>query len=779
MIDLISQPLSRIEQSLEGGTGPGGDETRIDLHVHSHASGFATNWWVRGLGLGIETRESYTTPDEVWTRARASGMNLVTLTDHESLDGCQELLGHAEFVSGIEVNATFPDDQTTVDVLVYGLTMHDYREIQARRPDVYRLVAYLREANLVHVLAHPLFDLGNRLGRAQIEKRMVLFGCWEWINGARPETQNRLAARIAAATDAASLREIARRHGLPQPFHRRISGTAGSDDHGGLHIGRAWTRLPKVTSVADLLEAMRAGETLPCGESGSVNHMVHTGFAIAANAVSENQDAIAAPESLSNLKEILPLVPMLSAGNVRQLLASRYEARVNQSLSSGGGGFPTLQAISSIGRLVEGHLLVAPYVGIHTYFAGEARKADLLAREFGLLDGPLHIGVVVDDLDEIHGVATMYRNLELVSRRHPTAQVALVRCSGDAASEADVPHMRAIAELPLPLYPGRALGVPSVLEVFDHLAAANYDVVHIATPGPLGLAFLFAATTLGIPVIGAYHTEYAAYARTLSGDHLLGDIVEGVVREFYRRCSAIAASSQATARALQERGFGDRIAVLRNGVDSELLAPDQRDEALHARLGGGRTLLLFVGRVSREKDLDWLASGYRNLRARRDDVHLVIVGDGPHRADLEQILDGAATFTGFLQGHELARTIASCDVFLFPSTTDTLGRAVLEAQACGLPAVVRDAGGASECLLPGVSGYVVPVGDDDGYWAAVESLIDDVEQRRHLSQAARDFAVQRTWADVLDGFLALCRTVARREETLSEPAYRTPIEVAV
>ena len=394
-------------------------------------------------------------------------------------------------------------------------------------------------------------------------------------------------------------------------------------------------------------------------------------------------------------------------------------------------------------------------------------------------DGPLRVGVVVDDLDEIHGVATMYRNLERVSHDHPSAQVALVRCYGDTASEADVPHMRAIAELPLPLYPGRALGVPSMLEVFDHLAAANYDVVHIATPGPLGLAFLFAATTLGVPVIGAYHTEYAAYARTLSGDHLLGDIVEGVVREFYRRCSAIAASSQATALALQERGFGERIAVLRNGVDSELLSPEQRDGALHDSLGDGRNLLLFVGRVSREKDLDWLASGYRALRERRDDVHLVIVGDGPYRKELELALDGAATFTGFLQGQELARTIASCDLFLFPSTTDTLGRAVMEAQACGLPAIVRDAGGASECLISGESGIVVPVGDDDGYWSAVETLIDDTRRRRRMSQAARDFAVQRTWTDVLEGFLALCRSVSGREASVAEAADRTLIEVAV
>ena len=123
-----------------------------------------------------------------------------------------------------------------------------------------------------------------------------------------------------------------------------------------------------------------------------------------------------------------------------------------------------------------------------------------MAREFGLSDGPLRVGVVVDDLDKKLTASPRSRNLEqALWPLHPMANVSLVRCYGDAASDADVPHMRAIAQLPLPLYPGRSLGVPSVLEVFDHLMAANYDVVHIATPGPLGLAFLFAATTLGIP----------------------------------------------------------------------------------------------------------------------------------------------------------------------------------------------------------------------------------------------------------------------------------------
>src|SRR3954469_4289974 len=103
----------------------------------------------------------------------------------------------------------------------------------------------------------------------------------------------------------------------------------------------------------------------------------------------------------------------------------------------------------------------------------------------------------------------------------------------------------------------------------------------------------------------------------------------------------------------------------------------------------------------------------------------------------------------------------------------------MEAQACGLPAVVRDAGGASECLLRDESGCVVPVGDDTGYWSTVETLIDDAQERRRMSQAAHQFAVQQTWSDVLDDFLSLCRAVAGRQEDVSKVAATKPIEVAV
>jgi hypothetical protein len=151
---------------------------RIDLHLHSIESGASTNWWVKGLGLGLETRESYTPPEEAYRKAKAAGMDFANLTDHETINGAVTLTDHPDSLVGEEVGTVFPEDNSHIDVLVYGLDASHQPEIQARRPNVYALVEYLREAGLVHVLAHPLFEVGAPLTRAGVEKRMVLFPLW-------------------------------------------------------------------------------------------------------------------------------------------------------------------------------------------------------------------------------------------------------------------------------------------------------------------------------------------------------------------------------------------------------------------------------------------------------------------------------------------------------------------------------------------------------------------------------------------------------------------------
>lgn len=368
--------------------------TRIDLHLHSRASGTATNWWVKGLGSGIEARESYTHPEDAYCMAREAGMDFVTLTDHETIEGALHLRDrHADFIVGEEVCASFPDDGSQVDILVYGLDEEMHQEIQARRRNVYQLVSCLREAGLVYVLAHPMYGLSGSLPRAAVERRLVLFSLWEFVNGSRPAAQNRLAREIAEGVGPLELRQMAGRCGLQVPAHRRVRGTGGSDDHGGLYGGETFTVLPRVSCAGELLEALAAGDCHPAGADGSPDKLTHTAFKIAGGALREGESRHAArllqrlsptgrlrPAKAPNggLLERLPLLSRLPEAAMKKELVRRYESRVAEALRGAGSGFPALDLLGALSGLLEGHGYIAPYVALHGYFGRESDRKSVV-----------------------------------------------------------------------------------------------------------------------------------------------------------------------------------------------------------------------------------------------------------------------------------------------------------------------------------------------------------------------------------------------------------------
>lgn len=736
-----------------------GDATvsRIDLHLHSRASGVATNWWVTSLGLGDAAPESTTSPEAAHELAKAAGMDFVTLTDHETIAGGLTLLGRPDFLLGEEINAIFPDDGSSVDVLIYGLTIDDHHALQNLRGNVYQFVDALRELNLAHVLAHPLSSPIGRLDRAMVEKRMLLFGLWETINGARPARQNRIAAQIAHSVDGATLRQLAASHHLPVPPHRRIATVGGSDDHAGIAVGTTWTALPRVDTVDDVLAALRAGEVRAEGRHGSVDKLVHTGCRIAAQSVADGgHTAPLAGAPLGRLRDALPLLALLPTPQVRRVVEERYTQQLASVLAHADSPLGLLSLAVKLGAMVDAHLMLLPWLGVSGYFEREARKSRDLALLMGYEEQqPTRVGVFVDAIGSTHGVSTFYRNIAVAPEREVELTLIHAESGGHGVT------LGSIGTLPMPLYANERLAVPSLLETLDVIAAHELDLVHVATPGPVGIAAFVAARILGLPVVGAYHTEFGVYARHLSGDAMLGDLVDLVVRQCCDHCDAVVVPSRSTVEAMARRGYQvDHAHVVPNGVDASLFRPDQRDDDLHQRLGSGRQLLLFCGRLSREKGLEPFADGYRALRARRDDVHLVMVGDGPLRADLERRFGATATFTGFLQGADLARVMASCDVFVFPSQSDTLGRAITEAQASGLPAVVYGEGGPAECIVPDQTGLLAQAGNMADFMACIERLLDEPGLCARMGLAARERATGMDWATVRSGLDTLYRRLA-------------------
>jgi glycosyltransferase involved in cell wall biosynthesis len=239
--------------------------------------------------------------------------------------------------------------------------------------------------------------------------------------------------------------------------------------------------------------------------------------------------------------------------------------------------------------------------------------------------------------------------------------------------------------------------------------------------------------------------------------------VWAVVRKAHQQAQVNLAASEAAREELEAQRVRD-VRVWQGGVDLERFHPSHAHPPTRARMTGGdpdRRLCLYVGRLAAEKGLERLLP----LAAPDSGRHLALVGDGPARAELERTFAGtAATFTGPLAGRELARAYASADVFVFPSTTDTLGLVLLEAMASGLPVAAARAP-ATRDLLQGAPAASLFDGDDaTGLVAATERWLDQPVDRLRVAEAARRQVVtwQRSTDQLLDAYESALGRVGRR-----------------
>ena len=300
--------------------------------------------------------------------------------------------------------------------------------------------------------------------------------------------------------------------------------------------------------------------------------------------------------------------------------------------------------------------------------------------------------------------------------------------------------------LPLPSYETINLRFPLPTDVLELVERERPDVIHVATPGPVGLCGIAVARLIGIPVVGSFHTELGPYALHMTRDALIADAMDVYVDWFYRQCRTVLAPTRAVAERLALRGYPN-LGVWGRGVDSTLFTPERRNESVRRRLLGSDdgVLLLSVGRVSEEKRLGVLLDAFAIVARERPDVRLVIAGDGPIRHELERTAPAGVVFTGEVVGDELATLYASADAFCFPSTTDTFGQVLLEAAASGLPVVAAEAGGAPELVANGRTGLIVPPEQPLAFAAALLELAVDPDLRHRLAEAARAGALLRTW----------------------------------
>ena len=296
-----------------------------------------------------------------------------------------------------------------------------------------------------------------------------------------------------------------------------------------------------------------------------------------------------------------------------------------------------------------------------------------------------------------------------------------------------------------------ALGLPR--EARQRLQDFRPDIIHIAVPDFLGRAALRAAREMNVPVVASYHTRYETYLRYY-GLNAARSLLETYLHNFYTSCRELYVPSSSMREALSRSGLRVTMHLWPRGVDAERFHPSRRSHVWRSRLGidPDEFVVLFVSRLVREKQLPTLVDVLRRLKERGVMHRSVIVGEGPERARLQRQLP-EATFTGFLDGEELAQAYASSDVFLFPSDTESFGNVTLEAMASGLPTVCADATGSRSLVLPGITGFLISPGLADDFASAIATLSRDRELRSRFSEAARIRSLEFGWEEPMRGIL--------------------------
>ncbi|MDZ5710948.1 glycosyltransferase family 4 protein [Jeotgalibacillus haloalkalitolerans] len=246
-------------------------------------------------------------------------------------------------------------------------------------------------------------------------------------------------------------------------------------------------------------------------------------------------------------------------------------------------------------------------------------------------------------------------------------------------------------------------------KVKKYLKTFNPDIVHAVNPSFLGVTGIYYAKRLKLPLMASYHTHVPKYADYYNFSYLK-PAMWTYFKTLHNRASLNLCTSNTVLGELREKGFRN-VHLWKRGVDTKQFHPGFYSEEMRERLTGGKTdktLLIFVSRLAAEKEIERV----KPLLTQSDDYCLAIVGDGPNRETLEKEFAGTNTiFTGFMHGEELAQAYASSDVFVFPSTTETLGLVLMEAMASGLPVLAAKSGPTAEQVADGETGVLFDPAD--------------------------------------------------------------------
>jgi glycosyltransferase involved in cell wall biosynthesis len=777
---------------------------RVDMHCHSRHSDRPAHWVFQKIGA----RESYISPETLYQCLKSRGMDFVTITDHDSIEGALEIAGrHGDAFVSCEFTVRFPGTtQIETHICAYDITEEQFRQGRALSHDLGEFARYFREQGVLTSVPHPLYDNRGQLDVCHLEQLVLLFENFEELTGMQMAAANAMQKEFLDKLSPAILSELARKHGIqpafPEPW--RKGRLAGTDDHSSFFLGRCFTEVEGAETYREFLRGIREKRSTAHGLCLTALEFAHSTQSNVVNTVIDHycepgpfdqclsqlishiSPQLKGSGDLGASSQLVSMIPLYFVQMLIKdwrntdlvfhrvpdrdlpeetfnLVSTVFNALFHHAFSQWSEQLKKgqiLDAVAKLSLIAPTFVAAIPYLmGYrHFYSANDYRRriAGAYHLRNPLEERPEKWAWFTDTLLDVNGVARTIQALNTLpaDSRPP---VTIITCHPkEQRPDGNVANFQPLYHFALPEYESMVLAIPPLLNMLHYCEKEQFTRFVLSTPGPVGLVALWIAQILALPTSAVYHTDLPSYARRLTGDKAIEEWAWRLVRFFYGKADHVYVLSETSRERLRRKGLQhDDIRIFPKGTDVEQFHPGRRDPGVWKRWSmDGRTKILYVGRISKEKDLDILAESFRRIRAARDDVELVIVGDGPYLETLRKQMDGmpGVLFTGFLEGDELAELFASADIFAFPSTTDTYGSVVLEAQSSGLPVVVSDKGGPREAMVDGKTGLVTRGGDAASFSAALARLVEDEALRRLMGRNARIHVEGKTWQAAFEAF---------------------------
>lgn len=752
---------------------------KADLHVHSKYSNHPSEWFLQRIGAS----ESYTEPENLYRKCKDQGMDYVTITDHNTINGaltlCEKYPDNT-FVS-FEATTYFPEDRCKIHCLLYDITEAQFNDLNCLRTNIYELREYVREQRIAHSIAHALYSINNRLTVEHLEKLIVLFDVFEARNGSRSRINNEPWEHALNNLTPKHIERFANKHNI-DPFSDTswIKGfTGGSDDHGGLFIGRTYTRC-EGKNVHEFIDNVRNTRSVAEGRISTYQCLAFTIYKIAYDFSRQKSNSL--PHSLISQitehlfydnkslktkfkieafkrfknkdKENNPLQNMYldlyetiaknNGVSMEEKLDTFYDKLAiisdeffknlfdsfARSISNGDiAGF-----IRNISSTIPGIFLTIPFLTTMKHFYEGKPLIEELPDKLGISRSRKGKRILwfTDTLGYMNGVSKTLNKIGwLTFIRGQQVRIVSSFPPEEATQEfpPEVINLPYIYEFALPNYEHYRLRVPSLLRAMKVLYEYEPDEIYVSTPGPVGMLGLLVAKLLNVKAVGVYHTDFTLQARQIFDDSTVENLIESYMRWFYQLFDDIQVPTKEYINILDARGYDrTRMSIFRRGIDSLRFSPrpDSREYIKNRYCIEDGFTLMFAGRISEDKNIRFLMGLYHQVAEKYGKVNLIIAGTGPDLSELKNLHADCEriVFTGEVDHNELSKLYSGSDLFVFPSTTDTFGMVVLEAQSCGLPAVVSVTGGPREIIDEGHTGHTAPDGNMSAWVEMISHYIE-------------------------------------------------------